>query len=224
MAPKPKPLAMPEVSEEVAALFESMPPAAKYVAMALGGGEGYGRGDSGSDRSSNSDSNSAGSYPLWLWGGEAVPWLWPASPVPPDGTSCGWSLPPRLYEFAEEEWCLACAARGVAMLEEAIAKGRLDVTKEENNWAFSEEYTETPERLMQGRDMAVYWFYLKDGVARGGAGGSIPEECLALPGFHIAAPWGEIVHPSGFVYDYQGQQERSKHVSVGCMSEHLRVF
>jgi hypothetical protein len=75
-----------------------------------------------------------------------------------------------------------------------------------------QEYTECPQRLLQGRSAAVYWFMIDNGVVSGGAGGSIPSACSALPGFHIAAQWAEIVHPSGYIYGWEGQQERARQV------------
>merc|ERR1719473_1981379 len=61
---------------------------------------------------------------------------------------------------------------------------------------------------------ACYWFGVFDGVIKGGAGGDVPAEALALPGFHIAAPWAEIAHASGFLYGPKGQAERSKQAAV----------
>ncbi len=108
--------------------------------------------------------------------------------------------PDRKWEFASAEWCDYAAKMGMKMLEAAD----LDLSK--YNWAFSEEYTYTPERLMAGRERAGYYFMIKDGKISGGEG--VPQECLDVPGFHVRVEWGLIAHPSSFYYGRQGSQLR----------------
>ena len=110
--------------------------------------------------------------------------------------------PDQKWEFASEEWCGYAAKLGVKMLEAA----NLDLSK--YNWAFSEEYTHTPERLMAGRELAGYYFMIKDGKISGGAG--VPQECLDLPGFHVRVEWGLIAHPSSFYYGPEGSRLRGQ--------------
>ena len=88
------------------------------------------------------------------------------------------------WEFASAEWCQPCGELGARLLQESD----LDLSK--YKWGFSEEYTLTPERLMAGREAAGYYFMMSDGEVSGGTG--LPEECLALPGFHIKANWAAI--------------------------------
>ncbi len=99
-------------------------------------------------------------------------------------------------------WCEAAAALGVRLVEESD----LDLGK--YNWGFSEEYTHIPERLLDGRDKAGYHFMIHEGKVSGGA--SLPEECLALPGFHVAVPWAMIAHSSYFPFNREGWQERGE--------------
>ena len=106
------------------------------------------------------------------------------------------------WEFASEPWCWYAAKLGMKMLEDA----NLDLSKYE--WGFSEEYTHTPERLMEGRDVAGYYFMIKDGKISGGAG--VPQECRELPGFHVKIEWGLIAHPSSFLYGKEGRRKRSE--------------
>ena len=83
-------------------------------------------------------------------------------------------------EFASEKWCLLCAAEGAALLQEAADAGSLDLST--CTWGFSEEYYNTPHRLMGARTKAVYWFYVTDGTISSGAGTEIPAACLvSLP-------------------------------------------
>lgn len=65
------------------------------------------------------------------------------------------------FEFASVEWCDAVQKTGCAMLNEAASKGDLDLGKYE--WGFSEEYCNTPQRLMAGRERAVFWFMIHGG-------------------------------------------------------------
>ena len=104
------------------------------------------------------------------------------------------------WEFASREWCQHCGELGARLLNEAD----LDLSKFE--WGFSEEYLRTPDRLMAGREAAGYYFMITDGEASGGAG--LPETCLSLPGFHIAANWAAIAHQSSFFYDPEGNKGR----------------
>ena len=104
------------------------------------------------------------------------------------------------WEFGSPEWCQAAAGLGVRLIKEA----RLDLRKYE--WGFSEEYSYIPERLLAGRDKAGYHFMIHDGEVSGGA--SLPEECLALPGFHVSVPWAMIAHSSYFPFNVEGAQER----------------
>jgi len=106
------------------------------------------------------------------------------------------------WEFASEQWCVYAAKLGCKMLEAA----NLDLAQ--YNWSFSEEYTYTPERLMAGREVAGYYFMIKDGEISGGGG--VPQECLDLPGFHVRVAWGLIAHPSGFFYGREGAGKRGE--------------
>ena len=108
--------------------------------------------------------------------------------------------PDQKWEFASEEWCWYAAKMGMKMLEVA----NLDLSQ--YNWAFSEEYTHTPQRLMGDRELAGYHFMIKDGKISGGAG--VPQECLDLPGFHVRLEWGLIAHPSSFFYGREGSKQR----------------
>lgn len=104
------------------------------------------------------------------------------------------------WEFASAEWCHHCGELGARLLRESD----LDLT--EFSWGFSEEYTLTPDRLMAGREAAGYYFMISNGKASGGAG--LPEECLALPGFHIKANWAAIASQSSYFYDSEGNRGR----------------
>ena len=105
------------------------------------------------------------------------------------------------WEFGSTEWCEYCGNLGVQMINENVA----DLTGIE--WGFSEIYTHAPDRILAGREMSAYYFMVKDGKATGGVGA--PEECRALPGFHVEIPWGAIAHASSFFYGRKGQAERS---------------
>jgi len=110
------------------------------------------------------------------------------------------------WEFGSLEWCQFAGELGVRLIKEA----NLDLSKFQ--WGFSEEYTHIPERLLAGRDKAGYYFMIKDGEVSGGA--SLPEECLALPGFHVSVEWALIAHASSFLYGREGQQKRSADEAV----------
>ena len=74
-------------------------------------------------------------------------------------------------------------------------------------WGFSEMYTSPPARLIS-EDWAQsgYHFMVKDGVVSGGA--SVPDDCLAIPGFHASMRWGFICHQSATKYGAAGQKQR----------------
>lgn len=110
------------------------------------------------------------------------------------------------WEFASLEWCEYAAELGVMLLEAA------DLDLSQYDWGFSEEYTHTPERLMEGRDLAGYYFMIKDRKISGGRG--VPDECRALPGFHVRVEWGLIAHPSASFYGKEGQAQRSADSAV----------
>jgi len=104
------------------------------------------------------------------------------------------------WEFGSLEWCRFAAETGTRLLREA----GLDLSR--YRWGFSEEYTHLPERLLAGRDRAGFYLMIKDGEISGGAG--VPEECLALPGFHASVPWALIARASAVEYDLSGQMKR----------------
>ena len=104
-------------------------------------------------------------------------------------------------EFGSKAWCEACAAAGVRMLADADLPPDLQ-------WAFSEIYTNPPERLLtDGRKISAYYFMVKSGQIAGGDGA--PDECRAMPGFHVSAPWAAICNQSATKYGREGQQQRS---------------
>ncbi len=104
-------------------------------------------------------------------------------------------------EFGSKAWCEACARYGVQMLEE----GDLPADTE---WGFSEIYTHPPARLLEGgRETSAYYLMVKDGRITGGDGA--PEECRALPGFHVKLPWASICNQSRTKYGREGQMRRS---------------
>jgi hypothetical protein len=47
---------------------------------------------------------------------------------------------------------------------------------------------------------------VKNGVVSGGA--DVPEECLAIPGFHVKFRWAYICNQSGTKYGFEGQKQR----------------
>jgi len=110
------------------------------------------------------------------------------------------------WEFGSLEWCQFAAGIGVKLLNEA----NLDLSKYQ--WGFSEEYTHIPERLLAGREKAGFHFMIKDGKISGGA--SLPEDCLALPGFHVSIEWALIAHASAVIYDLAGQGKRGADAAV----------
>ena len=103
-------------------------------------------------------------------------------------------------EFGSRAWCEACAAYGVQILEAANLPSDL-------SWGFSEIYTRPPARLVSDEwPQSGYYFMVKDGVVSGGA--DVPEECLAIPGFHVKFRWGYICNQSGTKYGFEGQKQR----------------
>jgi hypothetical protein len=105
------------------------------------------------------------------------------------------------WEFGSIEWCRFAAQTGVELLE----KAHLD--REKLEWGCSEEYTQVPARLLGSRDRAVWHFMIHQGRISGGA--SLPEQCLALPGFHVVAPWPLIAQASSVTYDLKGSNGAS---------------
>lgn len=109
-------------------------------------------------------------------------------------------------EFGSLEWCEACAKYGVQLLEDANLPPDLE-------WGFSEIYTLPPARLLpEGREMSAYYIMVKDGKVTGGDGA--PEECRALPGFHVKIQWASICNQSGAKYGREGQMQRSAEEKV----------
>ena len=107
----------------------------------------------------------------------------------------------KRLEFGSLEWCRSAAVLGERLIEKSdLGLGKYD-------WGFSEEYTHIPERLLAGRDKAGYHFMIHDGKVSGGA--LLPDQCLALPGFHVAVPWAMIAHSSYFPFNREGWQERA---------------
>ena len=104
-------------------------------------------------------------------------------------------------EFGSREWCEACAAYGVQLLENGDLPSDLE-------WGFSEIYSHPPARLLtDGRSLSGYYIMVKNGVISGGDGAS--EACRALPGFHVELPWASICNQSGSKYGREGQRQRS---------------
>lgn len=104
------------------------------------------------------------------------------------------------WEFGCLKWCEFASGLGV----DRITKANLELSK--YSWGFSEEYPHTPARLMDGREIAGYHLMIKDGKVSGGP--FIPEECLALPGFHAVVDWPLIAHSSYLPFNTIGYQER----------------
>ncbi len=109
-------------------------------------------------------------------------------------------------EFGSKPWGEACAAHSVTILEAENLSTDLA-------WAFTEHYTHPPARLMEGgREKAGYYIIVKDGKVSGGDG--IPDEALAIPGFHISARWAAICNQSGAFYGTEGGKKRSADEAV----------
>ncbi len=105
-------------------------------------------------------------------------------------------------EFGSKAWGEACANASVKILQAANLP-------ESINWAFTEDYSHPPERLMEnGRKNSGYYIMVKNGVVSAGDG--IIAEARALPGFHVQLPWAYIASQSGVIYGKAGQQQRSQ--------------
>jgi len=118
-------------------------------------------------------------------------------------------------EFGSQAWCEACAAYGVKILEASDLPSDL-------SWGFSEIYTRPPSRLVSDDwPQSGYHFVVKDGVVSGE--GDVPEECLAIPGFHVKFRWAYICNQSGSKYGYAGQKQRGveEGVLLREMAEYL---
>jgi len=117
------------------------------------------------------------------------------------------NLQNQRWEFGSIEWVQYAAGLGVALFEQS----GLDLSRYE--WGFSEEYTHIPQRLLAGRNKAGYHLVISGGKVSGGT--SLPDECLALPGFHASIDWALIAHSSYFPFNIEGQQQRaSEHAAL----------
>jgi hypothetical protein len=110
------------------------------------------------------------------------------------------------WEFGSAEFCQFAGELGARLITEA----KLDLSKYE--WGFSATYTHIPDRLLAGRDEASWHFMISGGRVSGGAG--IPNECRALPGFQLVAPWAAIALASSLVYGKEGVRKRSADEAV----------
>jgi len=111
------------------------------------------------------------------------------------------NLSNQRWEFGSIGWVEYAAGLGGALFEQS----GLDLSRYE--WGFSEEYTHIPERLLAGRNRAGYHLMISGGKVSGGA--SLPDECLALPGFHASIDWALIAHSSYFPFNLEGQRQRA---------------
>ncbi len=104
-------------------------------------------------------------------------------------------------EFGSKAWGEGCSECAIKILEAANLPSDI-------NWAFTEDYTHPPARLMTGgRTRAGYYIMVKNGVVSAGDG--VPDESLALPGFHGQVPWAAICNQSAALYGREGQKQRS---------------
>jgi hypothetical protein len=109
-------------------------------------------------------------------------------------------------EFGSKAWGEACVECAIKMLEAANLPSSI-------NWAFSEDYTHPPARLMEdGRTHAGYYLMVKNGIVSGGDG--ILEEARSIPGFHAKLPWASICNQSAALYGREGQKQRSAEEQV----------
>jgi hypothetical protein len=109
-------------------------------------------------------------------------------------------------EFGSKAWGEACVECAIKMLEAANLPSSI-------NWAFSEDYTHPPARLMEGgRTHAGYYLMVKNGVVSGGDG--ILEEARSIPGFHAKLPWASICNQSAALYGREGGMQRSAEEQV----------
>lgn len=118
-------------------------------------------------------------------------------------------------EFGSKAWCEACAEHGARLLAAADLPPDL-------RWGFSEIYTHAPARLLtDDRPVAAYFIMVMDGRVSGGDGA--PEECRALPGFHVELPWAAICNQSASKYGREGQRQRSadERVLFAAIAEHV---
>ena len=105
-------------------------------------------------------------------------------------------------EFGSKAWGEGCANASVKILQAANLPKSI-------NWAFTEDYSHPPERLMEnGRKNSGYYIIVKNGEVSAGDG--IIAEARALPGFHVQLPWAYIASQSGVIYGKAGQQQRSQ--------------
>ena len=105
-------------------------------------------------------------------------------------------------EFGSKAWGEACANASVKILQAANLPKSI-------NWAFTEDYSHPPERLMEnGRKNSGYYIMVKNGEVSAGDG--IIAQARALPGFHVQLPWAYIASQSGVIYGKTGQQQRSQ--------------
>jgi hypothetical protein len=111
------------------------------------------------------------------------------------------NLQHQRWEFGSIEWVQYASGLGVALLEQS------GLHLDQYEWGFSEEYTHIPERLLAGRNKAGYHLMIHDGRVSGGA--SLPDECLALPGFHASVDWALIAHSSYFPFNVEGIRQRA---------------
>ncbi len=109
-------------------------------------------------------------------------------------------------EFGSKAWGEACAQSAITMLQSVELPSNI-------NWAFTEDYTHPPERLLNnGRSKSGYHIIVKNGKVRAGDG--ITEESLTIPGFHVQLPWAYICNQSGMLYGRDGQKQRSSDEQV----------
>ena len=103
-------------------------------------------------------------------------------------------------EFGSKSWCQACAEYGMKILDASNISSNL-------SWGFSEIYTFPPDRLVSpNRPQSGYHFMVSNGQVSGGD--SVPEYCLAIPGFHAKLRWAYICNQSGSKYGSKGQKQR----------------
>ena len=104
-------------------------------------------------------------------------------------------------EFGSEEWCDACAACGVKMLQAVDLPASL-------SWSFTERYTHAPNRLVSEKwPQSGYHFMIQNVVVSGA--GHVPQAALEIPGFHVSLAWAYICNQSRSKYGGAGQKQRS---------------
>lgn len=106
------------------------------------------------------------------------------------------------WEFGSLAWCEFASSLGVQLIQNA------DLNLEQFSWGFSEEYLAIPDRLLDDRELAGYHLMISNGKVSGGP--TIPAECLALPGFHVAIAWAPIAHSSYLPFNSIGHRERGE--------------